>query len=93
MTPNNPSSFDLLTEVEAAALLRVKPDTLRQWRTGKRHAGKAPPYFQRGKGRVLYLRKDLERWLLGFRRCPTDQSESPHSRAGSGKPKPTTEAR
>lgn len=59
---------DVLTESEAAALLHVMPDTLRQWRTSKRHAGKAPPYIQQGKGRVLYLRADLEAWLLRNRR-------------------------
>lgn len=59
---------DLLTEAEVAALLRLKPDTLRQWRTGKRHAGKGPTFIQRGKARVLYLRADLEAWLLLHRR-------------------------
>lgn len=66
--PYGVQASDLLTEAEAAALLRLKPDTLRQWRTGKRHAGKAPPYIQQGKGRVLYLRTDLEAWLRKHRR-------------------------
>lgn len=66
---------DLLTEAEAAALLRLKPDTLRHWRTGKRHAGKAPPYIQQGKGRVLYLRADLEAWLLRNRRSSSPVGE------------------
>lgn len=69
---------DLMTEAEAAALLRLKPDTLRHWRTGKRHVGKAPPYIQRGKGRVLYLRADLEAWLLRNRRsaAPTGEGDA-----------------
>ncbi|NCT66373.1 MAG: helix-turn-helix domain-containing protein [Rhodanobacteraceae bacterium] len=66
---------DLLTEVEAAALLRVKPDTLRAWRTRKRLAGKAPPYIQRGQGRVLYLRADLDAWLRAGRREPRTTTE------------------
>lgn len=67
---------DVLTESEAAALLHVMPDTLRQWRTGKRHAGKAPSYIQQGKGRVLYLRADLEAWLLRNRRETQPEGEN-----------------
>jgi len=71
----NDRTADVLTEVEVAALLHLKPDTLRQWRTGKRHAGKAPPYIQRGKGRVLYLRADLEAWLQANRHAPRAPNE------------------
>lgn len=63
----NDASRSVLSEAEAADFLRVKPDTLRQWRTGKRHAGKAPAYVQMGQGRVLYLRADLEAWLQANR--------------------------
>ena len=64
----NLTAEDLLTEAQAAELLHVKADTLRHWRTGKRHAGKSPPFIQRGQGRVLYLRTDLTAWLLAHRR-------------------------
>lgn len=63
-------SRDVLTEEEAAQVLRVKPDTLRHWRTAKRDKGKAPPFIQQGQGRVLYLRADLTAWLLANRTDP-----------------------
>lgn len=74
-SPDGIKGCDLLTEAEAAALLHLSPDTLRQWRTGKRHAGKAPAYIQQGKGRVLYLRADLEAWLLRNRRVAEPTGE------------------
>lgn len=61
--PRTCTTQDLLTEAEAAALLRIKPETLRHWRTNKRHKGKAPAFVQQGKGRVLYLRSDLLAWI------------------------------
>lgn len=54
----------LLTEREAAALLRLKPETLRAWRTQARYGGRAPPYIQwRESGPVRYRRADLDAWL------------------------------
>ena len=67
---------ELLTEAEAAALLRLSPGTLKQWRTNKRHAGKAPPYIQRGRGRVLYLRSDLLAWINAHRHQPEQRSST-----------------
>lgn len=54
----------LLTEAEAAALLRVKPETLRSWRTRKRAANKAPPHVRINKRTVRYRRADVEAWVL-----------------------------
>jgi hypothetical protein len=52
---------DLLTNSEAAALLRVQPQTLRKWRLtgrGPRFIKLAGPY-----SRALYVRADLEAWI------------------------------
>lgn len=55
---------DLLTEAEAADILRLKPDTLRHWRRRKGRKKKGPPYSQpHPHGRVLYQRSDLLAWL------------------------------
>lgn len=66
-------SRDVLTEKEAAQVLRIKPDTLRHWRTAKRYKGRAPPFIQQGRGRVLYLRADLAAWLLANRIEPNKE--------------------
>lgn len=60
---------DLLTEAEAAQLLRLEPDTLRHWRM-RRKSG--PPYIQPHRyGRVLYQRSDLVAWLEKSRTDPS----------------------
>lgn len=52
---------DYLSEDEVAAILRLKRSTLMKNRyIGKNH----PPYVKIG-GRILYPRKELERWLKG----------------------------
>lgn len=54
--------LDLLTTAEAAALLRVQPVTLRQWR----HRGRGPRFVRLGpsaSSHVRYRRGELERWL------------------------------
>ena len=48
----------LVTEVEAALFLRLKPQTIRQWRTLKR----GPRYFKVG-GAVRYKTADLEQFV------------------------------
>ncbi len=49
-----------LTNEEAAAELKVKPDTLDQWR----YRRKGPRYYKVG-GRIQYKRSDIEAWLEG----------------------------
>lgn len=57
----------LLTEAEAAAILRIKPDTLRHWRMRRK---KGPPYIQaHPHGRVLYQRSDLAAWVDAHRKA------------------------
>ena len=50
--------MDLITTAEAAALLRVAPETLRYWRW----RGEGPRSFRVGR-RVLYERADIAAWL------------------------------
>jgi DNA-binding transcriptional MerR regulator len=52
----------LLTLVEAAALLRTPVATLRYWR----QRGIGPDSFRLGR-RVVYRREDLDRWVLSRR--------------------------
>lgn len=57
---------ELLTEAEAAALLRIKPDTLRHWRMRRK---KGPRYIQpHPHGRVLYQRCDIAEWIKTHRK-------------------------
>jgi hypothetical protein len=53
-----PASQELLTETEAAALLRLKVKTLQAWRQLKRG-----PRFTKLGSRVFYARGDLERFI------------------------------
>jgi len=55
-----------LTTPEAAALLRVKPSTLRIWRW----RGVGPAHTRAG-ARVLYERGELLRWLASRTVTPT----------------------
>lgn len=50
-----------LTTKEAAALLRVHPGTLSNWRGENR----GPSYLSMG-GRILYSHAALEAWVEGF---------------------------
>ncbi|MFZ5477679.1 MAG: helix-turn-helix transcriptional regulator [Myxococcota bacterium] len=59
-TPAPPSAF--LSTADLAALLDLKPQTLRK----KRLTGDGPPYVRLGAGpaaRVVYRRSDVEEWL------------------------------
>ncbi len=49
---------ELLTEAEAARLLRIAPRTLRWWRS----KGTGPPYVRLGR-RVMYRRAAVLKWL------------------------------
>ncbi len=53
------SAEPLLNDVEAAAILGVKPQTLRIWRS----TGRYPVPFIRVGRLVKYRRADLEKWL------------------------------
>lgn len=52
-------SKELLTEIEAALILGLKPQTLSLWRCQKRYG---LPYVRVGR-LVRYRRADLEKWL------------------------------
>lgn len=53
---------ELLTLEEAAAYLRLAPQTLRNWRT--QGGGPRAIKTQKGRpGRILYRRSELDRWL------------------------------
>ena len=58
----------LLTLIEAAALLRTPVATLRYWR----HRGVGPAGFRLGR-RVVYQREDLDRWVLMRRNAEARQ--------------------
>lgn len=49
----------LLTETQAAEILRVSPRTLQGWR----HRGEGPPYVKMGAA-VRYRRDDLRRFIV-----------------------------
>lgn len=51
--------FDLLTEHEAAALLKFSPHALRSWRS----RGLEPPFIRVGGRAIRYRRQDLLDWL------------------------------
>lgn len=71
----------LLTEVEAAAYLRLRPDTLAKWRMRKRGPAWVATSETRA-GRVLYRVGDLLAWV----RSRADSVFSPTPR-GPGRPK------
>jgi len=56
---------ELLTRVEAAAMLRVQPTALAQWA----HRGRGPRFFRPDGGRALYRKSDVEKWLSSGERC------------------------
>jgi len=50
--------MDILSQDEAAEMLHISVNTLRQWR----YRGEGPPYIQVGKS-VVYDRASVEAWL------------------------------
>jgi predicted DNA-binding transcriptional regulator AlpA len=62
---------DLITTAEAAALLRVAPETLRYWRW----RGEGPRSFRVGR-RVLYERDDILTWLAA-QKTATGRGDTP----------------
>jgi len=62
----NDSAEELISEAQAAKTIRVKPSTLRDWRS----ASRGPAYFKVGR-LVYYRRSDLWTWLQAQRREPT----------------------
>lgn len=66
------AALEMLTEAEAAALLRLSPETLSTYRKHPLHIGRGPAYVQRGKGRVLYLKSDLAAWIAANRHDPAE---------------------
>ena len=61
---------ELLTTAEAAALLRVHPQTLASMRV----EGRGPKYIGGGDlRRVLYRRVEIERWLSANERTSTSE--------------------
>ena len=61
-----------VNDVQAAEMLNVHPQTLRNWR----HLRKGPPYVKLGDGRsVRYLIEDLEAYLRQGRIVPGDEAD------------------
>lgn len=67
-TPATAPPVAYLTTTEAAAYLRVSPNTLRGWRV----SGKGPAY--RDHGRVVYAQLDLDKWSEGRTRLSTSDA-------------------
>lgn len=63
------------TEPEAAAILRMKPDTLRQHRGGRRGGSKIG--YLRLAGKPLYLGTHLIDYLIRVEQCPDQNEEKP----------------
>jgi len=57
---------ELLTETEAARVLKVSPRTLRRWRA----VGEGPPWTRLGPRQVRYRRAALLRWLEENEKAP-----------------------
>lgn len=57
--PHIPNPDPLLTRLEAAEMLRIKPETLEQWAVHRRYD---LPMIRVGR-RVMYRKSDLDRWL------------------------------
>lgn len=69
-TIENDAAPELLTSAEAAALLRIHPQTLATMRV----EGRGPKYCGGGDlRRVLYRRSEIERWLSANERTSTSQ--------------------
>jgi excisionase family DNA binding protein len=65
------TTADMMTEKEAAALLRIGERTIRRWR-----ADGDVPYYRLPGGSIRYSRESLHRWL--YRNCP--RPRNPESR-------------
>ena len=61
------SPDDLLSDGEAARVLRLSPRTLQRWR----QEGSGPPFLRMSPGMVRYLRSDLSQFLKDSRRRST----------------------
>ena len=57
---------DRLRATEAAKYIRVSRSTLSKWRM--RNAG--PPYHRCGPRLVIYLKHEIDAWLVGHDRAP-----------------------
>jgi len=57
---------ELVSAIEAAAIIHQKPTTLATWRAAKR----GPAYHKLGR-QIFYSRADLEAWIASRRREPT----------------------
>lgn len=57
-----------LTEIQAAQYLGISRATLRQGRCEGRRENRMPPppYVKLGR-KIMYIRKDLDQWLEGYR--------------------------
>lgn len=65
--PRDPKAMDpLLTEDQAAEILRVSPRTLQGWR----HRGDGPPFVKLGSA-VRYRRSDLRSFIVDSIRAST----------------------
>ncbi len=65
----------LLSTAEAAALLKLKPGTLRKWRT----RGTGPNFIRYGsnRGPAYYRRKDIAEFVERHRRWSTSEETAP----------------
>ena len=70
MILHSPTSKDLLTREEAAAILRMKPSTLASWVTRE---NVILPFVKYG-GRVAYLRGDLDAFIERHRQIGSDEA-------------------
>ena len=59
MTTRTPTDEPLMTTEEAAALLKLSPKTLQQWRSD----GKGPAFVKLEGDAVRYTEADLMAWL------------------------------
>ena len=83
-SPEGPTP-DLLTTLEAAAMLRLSPRTLERYRV----TGEGPPFIKLG-GRVFYRRSDLIAWCAARQRRSTSDpgpSPTPPTRSSKSAPK------
>ena len=53
------NEHELLAPPQAAAILKMSPLTLQQWRAAKY----GPPFIRLSKRAVRYRRSDIEQWL------------------------------
>lgn len=75
------SQNDLLTSVEAARLLGMKPTTLRDARWRGELAGVQPPPYRRIGRAVRYPRAALDHWLAQFPEQTSSRDQGNSSRS------------